>query len=150
MTVEYHPAVRRELTEAIRLYRAVSNRLEQEFKTEFRRIIAQALSNPTRFHSIKPGVHRANLQRFPYHVIYRPTAGGIRNLGWSESRFGRHGDILSRGPINKMVNLIAARIEKAVELLRGNALRSIHAGERPVCFFMMLLHGLRFIVLHTT
>lgn len=37
-----------------------------------------ALANPDRSHSIKPGLHRANPNRFPYHVIYREIQGGIR------------------------------------------------------------------------
>jgi hypothetical protein len=37
-----------------------------------------ALANPSRFHPIKPGLHRANLKRFPYHFIYREIPEGIR------------------------------------------------------------------------
>src|SRR6266404_348030 len=59
-------------------YRAVSIRLRDEFKAELRRIIAMAVDNPNRFHPIKPGFHRANLKRFPYHLIYREVSEGIR------------------------------------------------------------------------
>lgn len=37
-----------------------------------------AVANPNRFHPIKPGFHRANLKRFPYHLIYREVPDGIR------------------------------------------------------------------------
>jgi plasmid stabilization system protein ParE len=66
------------VAQAIRRYNAVSSRLGQEFKTELRRIIAVAAARPSRFHRTKPGFHRANLNRFPYHLIYRELADGIR------------------------------------------------------------------------
>jgi toxin ParE1/3/4 len=78
MRVEYHPSVRQDVAEAMRRYRAVSERLGKEFKAELRRLIGMAAANPNRFHAIKPGFHRANLKRFPYHVIYREVPVGIR------------------------------------------------------------------------
>jgi len=76
--VEYHPAVEQDVAEALRRYDALSQRLGEEFKVEMRRLIAVAAAKPSRFHLIKTGFHRANLRRFPYHVIYREIAGGIR------------------------------------------------------------------------
>ena len=78
MRAEYHPAVHEDVAEAIRRYQAVSARLAGEFKTELRRVIAMAVANPNRFHPVKPGFHRANLKRFPYHFIYREVPEGIR------------------------------------------------------------------------
>jgi plasmid stabilization system protein ParE len=66
------------VTEATRRYQAVSQKLAVDFKVELRRVIAMASSNPNRFHSIKPGIHRANLKRFPYHFIYREIRERIR------------------------------------------------------------------------
>jgi plasmid stabilization system protein ParE len=76
--VEYHPAVEVDVAEALRRYDSVSERLGDEFKAELRRVVAAAARNPNRFHPIKPGFHRANLKRFPYHFIYRELADGIR------------------------------------------------------------------------
>jgi plasmid stabilization system protein ParE len=59
-------------------YNAVSEKLAGDFKGELRRVIAMAGANPNRFHTVKPGFHRANLKRFPYHFIYRETPEGIR------------------------------------------------------------------------
>ena len=56
----------------------MSERLGEEFKAELRRVIAAVAAQPGRFHLIKPGFHRANLKRFPYHFIYRELAEGIR------------------------------------------------------------------------
>ena len=78
MRIEYHPSVRQEVAQAMRRYKAVSEKLAAEFKTELRRVIAMAGANPNRFHPVKPGFHRANLKRFPYHFIYREIPGGIR------------------------------------------------------------------------
>ncbi len=62
----------------MRRYKAVSERLADGFKAELRRVIAMAVANPNRFHQVKPGLHRANLKRFPYHFVYREIADGIR------------------------------------------------------------------------
>jgi hypothetical protein len=78
MRVEYHPDVRRDVAEARRRYKAVSEKLADDFRTEMRRVVAMASANPNRFHPIKPGFHRANLKRFPYHFIYREIPDGIR------------------------------------------------------------------------
>jgi toxin ParE1/3/4 len=76
--VEYHPAVAQDVAEALRGYASVSERLGEEFKAELRRVIALAAEKPGRFHPITPRLHRANLKRFPYHVLYRELADGIR------------------------------------------------------------------------
>ena len=78
MRVDYHPAVEQDVAEALRRYDEVSQRLGDEFKAELRRIIAVAAAKPGRFHLLKPGFHRANLKRFPYHFIYRELPDGIR------------------------------------------------------------------------
>ena len=78
MRVEYHPKVGQDVAEALSFYDGVSHRLGDEFTAELRRVTALATAQPGRFHFIKPGVHRANLKRFPYHFIYRKVAEGIR------------------------------------------------------------------------
>lgn len=78
MRVEYHPAVELDVAEALHRYDGVSQKLGEEFKAELRRVIAVATANPQRFHLLKPGFHRANLRRFPYHFIYRELMDGIR------------------------------------------------------------------------
>jgi hypothetical protein len=66
------------VAEALERYDTVSQRLAEEFKAELRQVIAVAAAKPGRFHLIKPGFHRANLKRFPYHFVYREVADGIR------------------------------------------------------------------------
>jgi plasmid stabilization system protein ParE len=76
--VEYHPAVEQDVAEALRQYAVVSQRLGGEFTAELRAAVAAAAAKPGRFHLIKPGLHRANLKRFPYHFVYRDLMVGIR------------------------------------------------------------------------
>jgi hypothetical protein len=78
MQIEYHPAVRQDVGEAALRYNAVSRKLAVEFKEELHRIISKAAENPNRFPAVRPRFHRANLRRFPYHVIYREIPAGIR------------------------------------------------------------------------
>lgn len=78
MRVEYHPAVEQDVAEALQRYDAVSQKLGEAFKAELRRVIKAAAARPGRFHLIKRGLHRANLKRFPYHVVYRELPDGIR------------------------------------------------------------------------
>ncbi len=78
MRLEYHPAVRQDVAEAMRRYKAVSQKLADDFRAELRGFIAKALANPSRFPSLRQGFHRANLRRFPYHFIYREVPEGIR------------------------------------------------------------------------
>ncbi len=78
MRLQYHPAVRQDVAGAMRRYKTVSQKLADDFKAELRGVIAMALANPGRFHPVKPGFHRANLKRFPYHFIYREIPEGIR------------------------------------------------------------------------
>lgn len=49
MKVAYHPAVRRDMAEAMRHYRSISNALADEFKAEVGAIIQMAIENPDRF-----------------------------------------------------------------------------------------------------
>ena len=63
----------------MRRYKAVSQKLADDFKSELRDAIGMALANPGRFHPVKPGFHRANLKRFPYHFIYCEIPEGFPN-----------------------------------------------------------------------
>lgn len=70
MEVIYHPLVKTDVAEALRYYRKISSRLADELRDELREIILRASENPGRFHPTDKGFRRANLPRFPYHVLY--------------------------------------------------------------------------------
>lgn len=78
MKIGFHPDVEQDVAEALRRYCSVSQKLGEDFKIELRQVIALAAAQPGRFHRIKPGLHRSNLKRFPYHFIYRDLPDGIR------------------------------------------------------------------------
>jgi plasmid stabilization system protein ParE len=78
MEVAYHPLVREDVIGILRYYRGVSRELADEFYNELRTTIDRAAENPVRFHVAGKGFRRANLSRFPYHVIYEVRAESIR------------------------------------------------------------------------
>ena len=78
MRVVYHPAAQKDVNRALRHYDARSERLGDEFWKELRHYIAMAAANPLRFHAYATGLRRANLKRFPFHVLYRVFPDRIR------------------------------------------------------------------------
>jgi plasmid stabilization system protein ParE len=78
MEVIYHPLVRRDVLEIRRYYRNISSKLTDEFRDELRDTISRAAENPLRFPPVERGFRRANLKRFPYHVLYEVQAQLIR------------------------------------------------------------------------
>lgn len=78
MEVIYHPLVKADVAEALRYYRKISPRLADEFRDELRDIIRRAEGNPLRFHPTDRGFRRANLPRFPYHVLYEVREETLR------------------------------------------------------------------------
>jgi plasmid stabilization system protein ParE len=56
----------------------VSSRLGDEFWGELKTCIKAAASNPLRFHPFVRELRRANLKRFPYHLLYRILSDRIR------------------------------------------------------------------------
>ena len=80
MKVGYHPAVPRDVTGILRHYDAISDRLGDEFWAEMMALIDAAAQPPERCHFDSSGWRRVNLRRFPYHFLFRMTAGGMRVL----------------------------------------------------------------------
>ena len=78
VSLEFHPEVAEDLAEAVRRYDPVSHRLGEGVLEEFRRVVRLAARHPGRFHPAGKRFRRANLQRFPYHFLYREIEGGIR------------------------------------------------------------------------
>jgi hypothetical protein len=78
VSVQYHPAAEQDVSEALQRYDSVSQKLGEEFRAELQRVVSLAERDPGRFHLVKPGLHRANLIRCPYHFIYSEITKGIR------------------------------------------------------------------------
>jgi len=78
MNVVYHPDVQKDVSRILQHYDRIDPRLGDEFWAELNSFIAKAATNPGHFHFESPGRRRVNLNRFPYHFLFREVAGGIR------------------------------------------------------------------------
>ena len=78
MEITYHPLVREDVIAILRYYRGISLDLADEFHDELRLTIDRVAENPLRFHPVEKGFRRANLVRFPYHVLYETQSESIR------------------------------------------------------------------------
>ena len=86
MRVGYHSAVQKEVNRALRRYDEISLRLGDSFWEEVNRTIAAGAEKPLRFHPVLGDLRRANLKRFPYHVLYRVLSDGIRVIALRHHR----------------------------------------------------------------
>ena len=78
MEVVYHPSVKRDIVEALRYYSEISPRLADEFESEVRLTVGKAAGNPLRYPPVDRGFRRANMARFPYHVLYEVRENSLR------------------------------------------------------------------------
>ena len=78
MEVVFHPLVRADVEEALSYYHKIAARLAKEFHDELRGTVQQVAENPLRFHLVDKGFRRANLRRFPYHVLYEIRPSDLR------------------------------------------------------------------------
>lgn len=76
--VIYHPLVRADVEETLTYYRGITARLADEFHAELRDTINRIADNPLRFHLVDQGFRRANLPRFPYHLLYEVRPEFVR------------------------------------------------------------------------
>src|SRR5437762_10563964 len=74
--VVYHPAVQEDVSAILSYYDQRSNILGDQFWQELKRVIARAAQNPERYHPANKRLRRANLTRFPYHVLFRSISRG--------------------------------------------------------------------------
>jgi plasmid stabilization system protein ParE len=78
MMVTYHPSVQRDVNGILKHYNEISERLADEFWDELISRIEAAAKHPEHFHLADGGFRRANLQKFPYHFLFRTLTGKIR------------------------------------------------------------------------
>lgn len=74
MSIDYHPAIERELTEARNYYEDKSPGLGKAFVEEFERQILQIVAMPGRWQIVERDTRRALMKRFPYVIYYRIMA----------------------------------------------------------------------------
>lgn len=78
MRLAYHPQVQRDANRILRHYDRIALRLGDEFWAELMRLMDLVSSQPQRFHFAQKGLWRANLRRFPYHLLFREKPAGVR------------------------------------------------------------------------
>ncbi len=78
MEIVYHPLVQRDVEEVLAYYQNISGRLADEFHDELRSVINEAAENPLKFPPVDQNFRRANLKRFPYHVVYDVSPDRLR------------------------------------------------------------------------
>ena len=74
----FHPQVRRDMTTAIRHYDSISDSLGDDLWTKFEKICLRVEAHPERYHSDPSGWLRANLEKFPYHLLFYEELDGVR------------------------------------------------------------------------
>ena len=78
MRLAYHPLAQRDASGILRHYDRISPRLGDEFWNELMRLVDTVSAKPKRFHFADGGLRRANMRRFPYHLLFRETSNGIK------------------------------------------------------------------------
>lgn len=84
--LRFHPQVRRDATEAIRHYDAISDSLGDDFWAKFEETCLRVELHPERFHYDPSGWRRANLKRFPYHLLFYEESDGARIMSLRHDR----------------------------------------------------------------
>jgi len=81
MRVILHPEVHSDVDAIMGYYERVASReLADDFYAELRRFIDEAAERPESFSIRERDLRRVNLQRFPYHFLFRIVGDGVRIL----------------------------------------------------------------------
>ena len=81
MHLVFHPKVYSDIDEIMEYYERVATReLAAEFYSELRYYMQQAAERPESFAIRERDLRRVNLQRFPYHLLFRIVGDVVRVL----------------------------------------------------------------------
>jgi toxin ParE1/3/4 len=81
MYLVFHPKVYSDIDEIMEYYQRVATReLADEFYSELRYYMQQAAERPESFAIRERDLRRVNLQRFPYHFVFRIVGDVVRVL----------------------------------------------------------------------
>ncbi len=81
MRLVFHPKISSDISSIMKYYEQVSTpELADEFYSELRHFILTAVEKPKSFAVRERDVRRVNLQRFPYHFLFRIVNDTIRIL----------------------------------------------------------------------
>jgi len=81
MRVLLHPKVYSDIDQIMAYYEQIATAdLANEFYAELRRFMKAAAARPNSFAIRKRDIRRVNLDRFPYHFLFRIVDDGVRVL----------------------------------------------------------------------
>lgn len=81
MRLILHPKVYSDIDKIMEYYeQAATPELANEFYAELRHFIEEAAERPETFSIRQRDIRRVNLQRFPYHFLFRITGDSVRIL----------------------------------------------------------------------
>ena len=81
MRLVLHPKVHSDVPAIMEYYEGVAGpELADDFYGELRRVMLEAAARPESFSVRERGLSRANLHRFPYHLLFRIVGDSVRVL----------------------------------------------------------------------
>jgi plasmid stabilization system protein ParE len=80
LTLEFHPAVHKEIDNAFTWYEERRSGLGSQFLDEVQRVLGEIVANPARYGFADADVREGLLHRFPYAIYYRVLLDRIRVL----------------------------------------------------------------------
>ena len=81
MILIYHRSVQADVSAVLAYYDEVGGSgLGDAFFAEFMAYVALVCEHPTRFHPVEGDLRRVNLDRFPYHFLFRIHGDTVRIL----------------------------------------------------------------------
>ena len=81
MELVFHPKVYSDIDKIMEYYERVATpELADEFYVELRQFMAEAAARPESYSFRERDIRRVNLQRFPYHFLFRVAGDTVRIL----------------------------------------------------------------------
>jgi len=81
MSLVFHPLVQRDINTALRYYdEEGGSSLGDRFYAELNGKLAEVEKAPAKFPPISGVIRRANLQKFPYHILFKISRESVRIL----------------------------------------------------------------------
>ena len=81
MRLEFHQQVASDISQIMDYYEGVAGRqLAEEFYAELRSFFQKAAESPEAYSIRERDLRRVNLERFPFHFLFRLVGDGVRIL----------------------------------------------------------------------
>ena len=81
MALIFHRLVQKDLRTVLEYYAEEGGTLlADRFFAELDALVARTVRDPKSFHQVAHGLRRANMTRFPYHLLFRESVAGVRIL----------------------------------------------------------------------